>query len=229
MKTVLVSFASDSHKEHFKNLVNWAGPVFDELMLWDELELNKTWFYQHMIEKYGESFFKSRGFGYWSWKPALILAATEKYKNSFIIYCDANVVPRIKAKIQATDFINNSYFITRYEYFTNRQFTHRDCFVEMKCDDVQYWYAHQIWAAVLGFKTEDKSVVEFIKTWDFWCRNATCVADQYKSPKTYNKENFPDFQDHRHDQSILSILVQKHRIPTKQFEPFFNQTLWKNR
>jgi hypothetical protein len=228
MKHVLVSFASNSYKDHFKTLVDWASPVFDDLMLWGEHELENTWFYQHMSESYGESFFKGRGYGYWSWKPTLILAAMEKYPNSYIFYSDANIIPRMKYKPDPNDFMQEDYFITRYEYFNNMQFTHRDCFIEMGCDDVPYWYAKQVWAAFLGFKNT-RNIKDFLHKWDYFCSNSTCIADQFKGKNTYNKTNFPDFQDHRHDQSILSLLVQQHQLSTKQFEPFFNHNLWKDK
>jgi hypothetical protein len=46
--------------------------------------------------------------------------------------------------------------------------------------------------------------------WQRWISDFHMVADEFVSPSV--SPNYPEFKEHRHDQSIFSLLCKKHRI-----------------
>jgi len=51
--------------------------------------------------------------------------------------------------------------------------------------------------------------MSFIEEWLTFCQDYRILTD---SPNECGLENFQNFFDHRHDQSVLSLLARKHKI-----------------
>ena len=90
----------------------------------------------------------------------------------------------------------------------NRAWTKRDCFVLMKCDSPKYWDAEQLMGSFSVFINNERSR-KFVKEWMNYCCNENIISDV---PNRCGLANFPEFKDHRHDQSILSLLAIKHDL-----------------
>jgi hypothetical protein len=73
----------------------------------------------------------------------------------------------------------------------------------MECDERKYWDSIQIEAGVIAFRANQNSKRIF-KEWLSYCCDENILTD---IPNICGKPNFPDFIDHRHDQSILSNLA----------------------
>jgi hypothetical protein len=90
----------------------------------------------------------------------------------------------------------------------NKTWTKRDCFVLMGCDSAEYWEAEQLMGGFSIFMKNEKNI-KFLQEWLHYCCNKFIITD---TPNTCGLENLPEFVDHRHDQSVLSILGVKHNI-----------------
>ena len=97
--------------------------------------------------------------------------------------------------------------------------TKRDTFVIMGCDSEEYWNASMSNGAVSLWKKSDENI-EFLKEWQKYLRDSRIVTDD---PNMAGRPNFIEFKDHRHDQSVLSLLAVKYG-----FEMFRDPTQWGN-
>ncbi|MEM6771121.1 MAG: hypothetical protein AAF597_11095, partial [Bacteroidota bacterium] len=50
----------------------------------------------------------------------------------------------------------------------------------------------------------------FAARWLSACQDPRLITDQ---PNAQGRHNYPEFKDHRHDQSVFSILAKKHGLP----------------
>jgi hypothetical protein len=142
-------------------------------------------------------FSANKGAGYWAWKPLIILDALKS--SDEVVYLDSSVVPVDKETI--CDFVKFTDRLCSIEYAdVNKIWTKRACFVGMNCDYEKYWDAKHVWAGVVSAK--DSSIVE---EWKYYCLQYDIISD---SPC---ENNFLEFKDHRHDQSILANIIIKHK------------------
>ncbi len=156
-----------------------------------------------------------RGFGYWQWKPKIILDAMNQVSyGDAVLYTDSGSVI-----IHDLDYIFNKCNETGIVLFENRDgnymgevhknrtWTKRDCFVLMGCDNEKYHEAPQIDAAYQMYKKTDNTL-KFLEEYDSYCSNENIISDL----PNITESNLPGFKDHRHDQSVLSLMATKYNI-----------------
>ncbi len=150
------------------------------------------------------------GIGYWLWKPYIILEAfKEIQEGDIVIYSDCGIeitghlTPLINLCQEKTDIL-----LFANSNFTNKIWTKRDCFVLMNCDEDKYWNGIHCDASFCLFKKCERSL-NLLNEWLYFGCNENIITDL---PNISGKENFPEFIDHRRDQSILSLLAIKHGI-----------------
>jgi hypothetical protein len=143
-----------------------------------------------------------RGAGYWLWKPYVISKMMERCcDGDILIYADAGV-----------EFVNHvSHIIDRMDenifLFTNthpnHHWTKRETLDAMMPGWENTYHINTPWpqvqASVIFFKVCQETR-NFVKRWLLWCQMPGLIDDSKGAQKPY-------FQDHRHDQSILTILA----------------------
>lgn len=158
---------------------------------------------------------QTRGAGYWLWKPYIIKHALETLADDddTVFYIDSGDVfhsqlDDISFESELISQMNNAdqLFITYGN--NNAKWTKRDCFVYMDCDSEKYWSASQLEAGVSFWKNK-KSSISLLNEWLHYCLDERILTD---IQNVSGKDNFPSFQDHRHDQSILTNLVVKYNL-----------------
>lgn len=149
-----------------------------------------------------EIFANERGFGNWLWKPYFIYKALlVAEENDILIYSDAGV-----------QFINNvSHIIDRMDqdifFFTNtypnHHWTKRYVLDQMMPGWEKVYEVDTPWpqvqASAIFFKVCQKTR-DFVKRWLLWCQMPGFINDT-------TGEEYRFYQEHRHDQSILTILA----------------------
>jgi hypothetical protein len=212
MTKILISFATSSKWYRAQNILNSTAKVGGFNGCISYTDKGREW---EFAKKYPDVY-QSRGFGYWQWKPLILLDALSKVKDGDIVaYIDSgnsiiNNLDYIFNKCVEQDIVlfdnrdGNMYGDTH----RNREWTKRDCFVLMDCDEEKYYNAPQVDAAYQFYK-KTPGVISFLEQYRDFCANDNIVSDV---PNT-TKENLPEFKDHRHDQSILSLLAAKNNIP----------------
>jgi len=210
-------------------LVSYASPKKDYLRLQDRLHSTSTGFDDHhkygrqflaesgFIDKHGDLFSdNSKGDGYWSWKPYIILDAMNLLTDGdLVIYSDVDYLlkPELIQVVQKQQC--NGFFIVQNNML-NILYTKKYCFHVMNCNDEEYYNIKQMEAGCCAF-VKCKETIELLNEWLEWCTQYGAV-----SCDSMQKKEHAMFREHRHDQSILTNLVLKHQLPTVRIEDVFD-------
>lgn len=219
MKVILISYANKSFYKSQQELKKSAlNNGFDEVIDYNDLWLKtQTAFY----EKNNHILTQKRGNGYWLWKPFIILDVLKKVNDDDIIcYSDSgnifisSILPLVNlvSKNEPLLFCNSDH--------KNKIWAKRDCFYYMNCDNKFYHEGFQVSAGFLLLKKTEASI-KIIEEWLALCENENILTDK---PNKCGLPNFEEYKDHRHDQSILSLLAIKNNI-----EIFRDPTQWGNK
>lgn len=212
MKKILISFATNSKWYRAQSLLNESAKKgkFDGVISYTDK--GREW---EFMKKYPD-ILSTRGFGYWQWKPLIILDALSKVNDGDIIaYIDSgniiiNDLTYIFNECNKTEIVLFENRDGNYQRQThkNKEWTKRDCFILMNCDSEKYYNASQVDGSYQFYKKTPK-VIKFLKEYKEYCSNDNIISDL----PNITKENLPEYIDHRHDQSILSLLAVKYNIP----------------
>lgn len=209
-----VTFAShDNYIEAGERLINQANnlQIFDNIKLFnfDNLKDDDLFWKQH------KDFIKNnpRGFGYWIWKPYILMKTIEQMKdNDILLYLDAGCEIDISEK----DYFKECLEIVKKDYIVG---TLGKTNVEESCKmdlllllDMNYnkflkTKMHQAGANL--FLICDKTR-KLINEWYNLCCNYHLINDD----QSLNK-NLELYKEHRHDQSIYSLLTKKYDLYSK--------------
>jgi hypothetical protein len=171
-------------------------------------EYNSLWLVNELFFKENYKILtQKRGAGYWLWKPYVILKnLIELSENDYLVYSDSAIefVNDINLLLPFVDQ-NNGFGIFCTHGYINAQYTKRDCFILMDCDNEKYWTGKKAVAGFMIFK-KNQNTLNFVKEWLEYSKNEHILTDEIN---ICGKDNFENFVDHRHDQSILSLLSIK--------------------
>jgi hypothetical protein len=167
-----------------------------------------------------------RGGGYWLWKPYIINETLKKLEDGDVLfYLDSKY-----------------YFIEEFSRLYREPLSRKDIIVWKNKPNEPNWFMKNwckqsviekygmkqrvfqdqvldCWAGCVVMKKTDFAV-NFMKEW----LNMCCVyEDITDSPSSIPNSN--DFRDHRHDQSLLSILLYKYGIDMETFEKKYLQNV----
>lgn len=162
---------------------------------------------QNFVNQNSHILSKSRGAGYWLWKPYIILDMLNKIdENDYLIYMDSGAY-LIKSPDDYLRMINHKGLLT-FSLGIHKQSTwcKKDCFDEIFGEEHNYYDELQIFASFIFMRKCEYSV-KFIENWLQHCCNHQLITDE---PSIL--PNYPDFKEHRHDQALLSLLVYKNDI-----------------
>lgn len=206
----LATFCTDSH-EHAALLLRrsaFEGKV-DKFHTWRTEDIAP------FIEANSELFKLKRGFGNMCWKAHVINETLKQCNDGdYLIFMDADV-EIIKPLSEFINLIPNDksmYFGYVGEYktknYTNGSWTKRDTFTTMDLDTSEIADAFQITSQVQIYKVNEQSK-KVIQEYLNYSTNRLAIADIPNELQPHR--NYPNFQAHRHDQSILSLLAQKYK------------------
>jgi hypothetical protein len=195
--------------------------IFDNVISYNETtikECNDFW------EKHSKFILSNwRGFGYWLWKSYLIDKTLKNMENDDILFyvdagCEINYNARDKI-IQNINRVNDVEIMATSTGHIEQKWTKRDLLILLDADKEQYKNSIQVQSTVLLIKKTEKTV-NFIKEWYTLCENYKNIDD---SPSIY--QDYSDFREHRHDQSVFSLLCKKYNMVNFELDPiYFNNT-----
>lgn len=161
--------------------------------------------HQHILSQ-------KRGAGYWLWKPYFILKTLETIpENDVVVYLDGGSY--IINSLNPLIFALKDYDILLFENnHTHRTKTKRYLLQLMGKDHEQARDSLQMQASFIFIKNT-AFARDFVRKWLIICEDENALTD------TRSNDEYPEFQDHRHDQSILSLLYLDHQnnITTRSF------------
>ncbi len=207
IKKYLVCYGTKNFDESRKTLIATAKKHgIDEIYEYTEKDLYKTDFY-----KQNKQTLKSRrGAGYWLWKPYFILETLRKLESgSILLYCDCGVEIIGDLNLLFDLITNRDIALFKVHEHLNKYWTKRDTFVLMGLQDKLYEDSEQVAGGYQLYKVGPKSI-DFVKEWLDYCCEPQILTDR-KSISVVSE--IAGFRQHRHDQSVLSLLALKCQIP----------------
>lgn len=151
----------------------------------------------------------NRGYGWWAWKPYIILKTFEALADGdTLVYCDACVdVLQPLRNILPRD-VDIGLFGLGGQGHTIRKWTHAKALKDMNFVHCPV-SAPLVNAGIQAYRVSKESRA-FLEKYLEWCCALDVVADRPVVDGGNGKDPvaFPGFVDHRHDQSVLSVLAQ---------------------
>ncbi|MGY0425517.1 MAG: hypothetical protein ACWIPI_01625 [Polaribacter sp.] len=201
-------------------LVNFSNKNFRKKQKWntfsaklfgkfdDVIEYNFNDIDQESLSLNKESLkYKEKGAGNYFWKPYIVEKALNRInEGDYLMYADSgsfflkSILPLVKYMEEK----NKEIFCFTLPLI-EKQWTKRDAFLLMNCDSSNYTDSPQILATFFLLKKGKKST-NFIATYKQYCFDSRILSDD---ENVLGKENYQDFVEHRHDQSVLSLLSKK--------------------
>jgi hypothetical protein len=177
---------------------------FDKVITFTDIDLkNDTEFW----EKNG-SFIEShkRGYGYWIWKPYLMKKVFEQMnENDILVYLDSGCEINSGGNDKLNEYVKRCnqcdilYTSTRCD---EKTWTKMDLFRELNMNNDEIKNSIQRRAGVTITK-KTSLTTDLLNDWYSIACNYHLIDD---SPSMH--PNDPSFREHRHDQSIFSLLIK---------------------
>ena len=226
-KKYYCTFADSRMKKSLDRIEGQAMKLnfFDDIFINDENNLDHDFreFFKNKLVK------GTRGYGYWVWKPQIILQALKKMQDGdVLLYADVGChinssgLDRMKYYFDRAKKTEKGLFVfqeekrsedTNLEYYQGNlesSFTKGDLFDYFGVRDNQMIYNTGQIAATCFFIVKSEQSIKIINEWLHVFKSNFSLADGSPSKSM----NFEDYREHRHDQSIFSILCKINDIET---------------
>lgn len=153
-----------------------------------------------------------RGAGYWIWKYYFadkILKDKSITKDDIIFYADSgsHFVDKIDKIIEVFQRDNLS-VMTYAQLYISSMWTKRDAFILTGCDESKYFNTSQRVGGFFMFKKDDFSI-NFFEELLKYSQDYRIITD---SQNECGLPNYPDFIEHRHDESLISLISKKYDL-----------------
>lgn len=179
---------------------------FDEIIPYNKNSIDKEFY-----TEYEKILSQPRGAGYWLWKPYFILETLNRMSDGdYLFYCDSGALLINNISYLIDDLERSGQDIMPFDLhqMPERNWTKRDVFVFNECDTTEFTDTNICDAAFQLIKKSQFSM-------DFYMNYLLqgCIENLITdSPNVYGLPNYPEFIDHRHDQSIYSINIKKNNL-----------------
>ena len=225
MKKHFVTFASSDLERTLLRVKLQAteSGMFDHIHCFTEHMLTPE-FYQQFARHLRLG---TRGFGYWCWKPQILLQTIQKAEEGdLILYCDAGCEinaggsETLEAYFNDAEKSDDGFAVFQLEalhsdpdQFIEERWTKEDLFVHFgvsPSDPIRT--SNQIVSGVFLFRV-GKETSELIGEW-----LKTYYTDfDLATDKPSKIKNLGKFSEHRHDQSIFSLLIKRRKVKIRSF------------
>lgn len=223
-KLFLCSFASQDLKNSVKRFIKQSNETdfYKDVKIfgWNDLSTNKKKQINFFFDKNNK-----RLFGYACWKPEIILNyLNEIPEGSILQYSDIGChlnksgLERLKYyldimkdnNILAFQYKKPNFKIEKklkFQIYYEKEYTKKDLFDYFEIPKESYISSsEQIWSGSMFFKNNIKTKI-FLKKWLEVCNISRLIDDSQSVSKNYN-----EFIEHRHDQSVFSLLCKLNNI-----------------
>jgi hypothetical protein len=231
--TYFLSFANEPFYHALERIEKQAveSQLFDKIKIYRDTDLPQ---YTEFWERHKELLLNNRGYGFWIWKPFLIMKTLEEMnENDIFIYADSGceINPNGKALLNSyiellnqnpsgiLSFCIDTYCMKDYNS-SEKNYTKMDAFKHLECEFLLE--TQQLHATCFMIRKCPYS--EFmVKLWYNTCCHYSLLDD---SPSV--SPNYDGFLEHRHDQSIWSLIRKKYGsiVLNDQVQGKSNQIIW---
>ena len=196
--------------------------VFDDITVGDERIL-ETWFrkkYKHLLH--------GRGYGYWIWKPYLVRRTMDRMDEwDFLVYADAGCTLNPKGIKRLHEYCEMAQkcpagIVAFDQHWREAEWTKSDLFEYLGVLGNPDYMEHGQVATTCFIIQKKPLSQQFIDTWYYIHTSHHSLTTDEPS----RLPNDPNFQEHRHDQSVFSLLSVKYGIATLPVEEIFTEGDW---
>ncbi len=208
MKKYLINYADITHIQSQKNNTCSGKEIakFDEV-----IEYSKKNIDDDFLKKNNHILSQRRGAGYWLWKPYIIYKTLNLVKeNDVVFYSDSGIsfLEDISELLPVLNSHPSQMLVFELDVHKNKTWTKRDCFVLTDCNTSEFADMNMILASYMIMK-KSHFVMNFIENWLTVCQDYRAITD---CENELGLNNYKEFIDHRHDQSVLSLISRKFKV-----------------
>lgn len=212
MEKVFITFGAGSPDFHdaVKRLLAEVAELrmFDRLIGYTEEDLkrDKTFWKRHhtFIQR------NKRGYGYWVWKPYLILKTLRSMKDSdILLFLDCGCEIDIKQKSflkHAVKEVTKQKILYTSTRFKESNWNKMDTILALDAASPKILTSDQLQGGILMIE-KCKQTMNLVEKWYKYSCRYHLIDDTPSRSK-----NLDGFIKHRHDQSIFSLLVKRLRL-----------------
>ena len=147
-----------------------------------------------------------RGGGFWLWKPYLILATLLATDAEYVVYCDVHATTTESANVWKARVATQP--VAGYEWpAPEAAYTKRKCIAsfgaQLLPNAPELLQTNQVVATIIAIRNTQEAR-DFVSAWLQHCLIDGVIDDSKRPGETEARE----FVDHRHDQSVYSILYK---------------------
>jgi hypothetical protein len=207
-------FTFGSHANYIdagKRLLEQANNLnlFEETILYTSDDLKND---KYFWEKHGDFIEKNkRGYGYWIWKSYLIKKTIEKMKDGdILLYLDCGCEINIEEKeylLKCFETVKKDKLIGTTTGYAERLWNKMDLVKKLNTNIPLFMNTRQHQSGALLILVCDKTRF-LMNEW----YNLSCDYHNIDDSPSI-EPNINDFKEHRHDQSVLSLLCKKYNLP----------------
>jgi hypothetical protein len=177
---------------------------FDRVIGYKPTDIDADFYnsYKHILSQ-------KKGGGFWLWKPYFILKTLKEMNaGDFLFYADAGSFMLKNINLLVEELRKSNQDIIGFELpLIESQWTKKELFIKMNCIGEEFKNTNQLMASFQLIRKTDFSIVFYKELLEYACdeKNITDVFDYKIAQEKY-------FIDHRHDQSIFSLLYKKYNL-----------------
>lgn len=202
MKT-FITYGNDSFKNSVARICGQAmnSGFFDNVIGQSDRDLDAEF-----VAQFKDVLSMKKGGGYWIWKPYIISRQLQRMKqDDILVYCDSGCTINQKGRKRLDEYIDllndSKYGMLAFELaHAERSWTNKTTltYFDMQDDETK-----QLMATVIMIRKCDHSVMLIEKWLDALYDDLDLFTDKYNETEQLAK-------DHRHDQSVFSLLRKKY-------------------
>ena len=220
MTTTLFSFGNWNYYPTLDRLEESAQGKVDNIVIFKESDIDTDFYVKHQ-----QHFRDKRGFGYWIWKSYLVFEILKLINNNdILVYADAGCTMNMFAIHRFNQYLNivnsSQYGILSFELdVLEKTYTKMDLFEYLGLNTDKFLNSKQIIATTFILK-KCNHTINLINEW----YNTACIYNLIDDSPSILK-NDDSFIEHRHDQSIFSLIAKKYGteiLPDETYHKNFN-------
>jgi len=203
-----LSFGNEAYHSALQRIKDQANSftIFNNIFVYNEDDLRNIPEFWNIHHGWINS--NKKGYGYWIWKCFLTKYVIEKYMDDddILVYADAGCYLNIHGKTRLLEYIDivnlSDYGILSFsmDHLPEKSWTKMDLFCHLNATEDVYMNSGQIIAT--SFILRKCEHTRFIV--DLWYETAS-IYDLLDDSAS-NSKNDNSFNEHRHDQSIFSLI-----------------------
>lgn len=216
IKRVFICYGDHRFKRHLSRIREEALSLnrFDNIFTETNLTIEKHSIFQNALQDndFKQTYLSPKGGGYWIWKPFVVFKTLQEMNDGdVLLYADAGckLINTSNAALKINEYEtkvcdSESGVLGFRNPCIESMWTKGDAFSYFNLEKKSEVYSSRQFTANRFLIQKNKRSIEIINKWWDTAKKAPFLFDD--SPSKY--PNFEGFKDHRHDQSVLSLIFK---------------------